>query len=509
MTPKRYLFDLIRSLTEAERVFVGKALARPAERTSTDLRSLFQALCRQATFDEDALRKRYPDAPFIRRLAATKHRLYRRILPILRQYRAETSAFQRATAALDDATFLWERGLYDQAADRLTDADRAARSMADTALLLRIQQFQLRIELLRGASTDGATQLLHAIDHSIRGLREEQSMRHLRRSIYALHRREGTALPAAQRQQASAYGRELARRRSMPPASPMARLDLLDAVAAYAMYVEGAIDEAVQADRERLDLLERTPALTVAQPEAMVIMQSTLCQRLVRAQRRTEALAILSDMRTGFTTDPPPTGSHRWHEGLQRLVSTEIFVLLTGVSTERSAARLPELMRDTQALHANRPSQPTMVSLFNLAMMAFTLGWHTDALRCLDSVLPFDRSVRPDVHVSARHLRAMIFADQGAWSLVASQVRSTRRLAASLPEPTADERLLTSCLARMADEHRPRRRLVIARQTLAAIDALRADGPPFLRTDTIAAAMWLEAMVTATPFADVIRQRYP
>lgn len=118
------LFALITSLTKAEKRHF-KLTVSPQKGEKNYLR-LFDAIDQQREYDEEALRRRFAGEPFIRQLHVTKRYLYDALLHCLRAYHDESSANARINNLLHEAAILRQKGLREQALERITRAQAIA-----------------------------------------------------------------------------------------------------------------------------------------------------------------------------------------------------------------------------------------------------------------------------------------------------------------------------------------------------------------------------------------------
>lgn len=111
MRPTTELFDLIKAMTQNEKryfkVWVGK------NQDSTYIK-LFDAIDRQAHYDEVAIKKEFRDEAFIKQLHVAKNYLYRVILKSLATFHAHASHNAMALELLRFIEVLYEKGFYKQ-----------------------------------------------------------------------------------------------------------------------------------------------------------------------------------------------------------------------------------------------------------------------------------------------------------------------------------------------------------------------------------------------------------
>ncbi|MCC6726223.1 MAG: hypothetical protein IT258_17075 [Saprospiraceae bacterium] len=134
MRSKEDLFQLIQAMSKSEkRYFVLDA--KKSGRTDSRYLNLFDAINDMEEYDEEPLKKR-----FAANLSSDKAYLYEAILRSMRDYRSQSSKAAQVKERLMDARFLYERGLYDQSTERISEAKAMAAELEDQFTLLEINR---------------------------------------------------------------------------------------------------------------------------------------------------------------------------------------------------------------------------------------------------------------------------------------------------------------------------------------------------------------------------------
>lgn len=120
------LFQLIHSLTPAEKRFFKVFGSRHVIGEENNYLKLFDALAEQATYDEAALKERFRDSKFIRHLTSEKTYLKQLILRAMRLYHEQNAPAYQVACQLQEARFLRKKGLNGQARSALRRAKKLA-----------------------------------------------------------------------------------------------------------------------------------------------------------------------------------------------------------------------------------------------------------------------------------------------------------------------------------------------------------------------------------------------
>ena len=137
MKSKADLFHLIQSMSKTEKRYFSMDAHKSGRRSSRYL-DLFRAINSMEEYDEAKLQEK-----FGRSLPTDKHYLYEAILRSIRDYRSSKSKSAQIKEMVLDATYLYERGLYQQSEARLSQAKAMAAELDDQLALLDITREQL------------------------------------------------------------------------------------------------------------------------------------------------------------------------------------------------------------------------------------------------------------------------------------------------------------------------------------------------------------------------------
>ena len=125
MKPSTELFDLIKSLTKSEKRFFK--LHSSLQSGDKNYLKIFDAIDRQRSYDEQALKKLFKGEVFVRHFPSEKNHLYKLILKALRAYHAEGSVSGLLKQEIKNIEILYHKALYKECNKLLHRAKRIAR----------------------------------------------------------------------------------------------------------------------------------------------------------------------------------------------------------------------------------------------------------------------------------------------------------------------------------------------------------------------------------------------
>src|SRR6267142_1937416 len=143
MKKKNNLFELIRSLTPAEkRHFIGSL---PPEKNSRNYRRLFVAVEKLNEYDEAIIKKKFKGERFINQLHVLKSYLHESILKSLRNYHSSSSIAIRLKNLLKNIEIYFDKELFDQCALEIQKAERIACKYEDDLATIEILNWKRKL----------------------------------------------------------------------------------------------------------------------------------------------------------------------------------------------------------------------------------------------------------------------------------------------------------------------------------------------------------------------------
>src|SRR5688572_33072384 len=115
------LFDLIKSLTPAEKGYFKKFVAKGDGKKYL---KLFDAINAQKEYDEEKLKKKFKKE--LSNLSAAKHYLFEMVLDATRAFQLNNSYSSQILRLTDQADLLYKRGLHEAARNKYAEAYQKA-----------------------------------------------------------------------------------------------------------------------------------------------------------------------------------------------------------------------------------------------------------------------------------------------------------------------------------------------------------------------------------------------
>lgn len=163
MNPTQDLFQLIKSLSKAEKRYIKLSATKKSNGSLPDYIVLFDAIDKQTVYDETALKKSFSNLTFIKRLPETKYYLYETILKNLRTYYTNNSIDMKLRVLLDSADLLLQKKLYTQSISILEKASKLASFHGRHLMLLEVIEMETKLFAVT-KNTKGLEKLMKQTD---------------------------------------------------------------------------------------------------------------------------------------------------------------------------------------------------------------------------------------------------------------------------------------------------------------------------------------------------------
>ena len=417
MLPSSDLFDLIHTMSKAEKRHFKMYVARNSKTGSNYLR-LFDAIDKQKIYNE----QRLEDAKYGKRLASTKLFLYELILKSLRQSYADKLVDTRLADMLTQAEVLFHKSLYRQSKKILLKARKLATKYETWTALYKIVQWEIRLtdHLNTKKPLEELTELQTELSKLANIIRQEMAYDNLRGHAQILQRKYTLPLKTHQEQVLKTIIQS-----PMMLHEPLG-IGLQSRIAYH--NVRSIYHGFNQADRPSLEALEevrdiwkRHPTLAEAQREDFIKTTVELIANGLCSQIQFDYLGLIELL--GVLPTSAPQALEKRHFLLATLkfaygLHTNNLVYCTNLLSEIQAVLQPE-MTDT----LSRYEQTYLYQ--QLAMYYFLVKDFTKAIDWLEVVQSYEHyGFFNDFRHFSRLMQLLIYFDRQHYSLIESKLRS-------------------------------------------------------------------------------------
>ncbi|MBS1910681.1 MAG: hypothetical protein JST22_01720 [Bacteroidetes bacterium] len=502
MAASEELYNLIETLSKTEKRYCTMMFASGAGRRARSCRRLFATLCSMRTLNEEAVRAAVADEPFAGHLAVTKHHLYEHLLRWLCTFNTANETRRRIRMLIEGAEVLTDRGLHEQASERLRTARELAERQEYLPEQLTIARLEWRIDTRTCHAHTTPEQLCerrHRIEAILANVADYWDSLHL----YAVVARElmqhGPGAAGAEQRLGNA-----ARVGALEPATSRTEAARKIRTESQRLYHLLAADHtaALQHSEQSIRLAESYPMKERMQRFNYSTMLFTHVMLAMRIGRNAEAQTAFEKL----CAIEPSGGTDGMHLRLQQF-GCRLEMLMVDFEHEAIAAMTDEFKTICGSSEDGLARQLRLGYPIELAYAQFVNGCLSDALNTLQPLINDVRTgFRDDALCAARLLRLMIHYDSGNLELLPYLIRSTYGFIARCRGVSEADRAVLRFMRRLPNictQEELKEAFARAHDELAAI---AADRDQVQGTAIVCILPWLRSRISGRPFGEVARE---
>jgi tetratricopeptide (TPR) repeat protein len=504
MKPSTELFDLIRSLTKSEKRFFK--LHSALQSGPKNYLRIFEAIDRQRTYDEDALKKQFARETFIRHFPSEKNHLYKLIMKALRAYHAEANVSGVLKTEIKNIEILYEKALYEEANKTLHRAKRLARENERFYYwfeLLNWEKQLLEEAYESGEFTKDLDVLIEEERDVIEKLRNLAAYHILYSKINYVFRSGGYVRTDEEK----AMVEEI----SEHPLIKGRNTALSRRAATICFYTQGFCNWAKRDWRMSLEkfqrvkqILDEHPQLRADLPKRYVrtLQYIVLCQiDLGEFKEARETIRLMRQVHA----EPGFGGIDITVQVFHASYLAELRLLGRMGAFERALALVEPVMDGMEEFAGRLHKEHLLEFHQELAAVHFGAGQVNKALFWLNKVLnDTEPTLRQDIFTYARLFNLVVHYELGNYDLLEYIVRSTQRFLSKRQRAYAVETLLIDGIKRMARAQQDGARLQQIKSLRDGLARLMADPNENVVIKYFDFMSWLTAKVEGRTFAQVV-----
>jgi len=455
----------------------------------------------QDAYDEAAIKRRWADLPFTRRLPEAKRELLQMILRSMRRFHARRTPQREAIAAYLDGLYLGRKGLARLAERAMRDAVAAAALTENHALRSLVKQGQISAQRSEGRGVEPTSPYTEdpVVLEALGALEVAKVQALLERLQSAVKRYGQTTNPAA----LAIAGDLIGHGQELQPLTTVAARQLwLRMHSLHRFFFLNDPQGALELDRERLRVLEESESYRRSNLSSWLALLHSVALRLAVLGRIDEAIPLRDTVRTYWSDDRSDLSAGLRHNALGQYLNLEIFMAtrtLNVPSTPAMRAHLSDLIREHERQHL---SEIGVAAWFNLALLEFAEGHFRQAIRTLNETDAYPVDLRTDTRRASIYLRILCHAELEHDSVVVSMVRRQRRDLKGAPVSPSEEVFLT-CMAAYLNTTPGTHRLRLLRTTLDGLLTVSHGHEASTPVGMFAFSAWLRSKIERRPWREL------
>jgi hypothetical protein len=418
MAKKDLLFDLIRSLSKAEKRYF-KLYCKQSETDSNYLR-LFEAIDTKKEYDEKSLRKKFKGEAFTRQLHVTKNYLRQLILKSLRNFHGKISKDAELKDALRNVEILYHKELYSLCHAELKKAETIARSFELNNGLIEILGWKRKLEQqMHSQHYTRFTELLNEQEHTIHVIHNTnlywQQAVNISRTAISISPANGKKIK---------FVKEL----TLEDAQSLEAKVLFYNTAYLSFLRNGLQDKAEQSLVDLLGLLETLPLRIKEDPAIYISSANNLMSYLVFSKQYDKAIALINRARAFYENSMQQHEKKSLLKQILRSYNMELEIYRDKKAFEKNLPFIEHVELFISRYVAKIPSDYLLSFWFQLANIHFMRKDFDRSLKWINLILNNRAlNLRIDLQVHARMLNLLIHLEQDNLFVLRYFVDSTRR----------------------------------------------------------------------------------
>ncbi|MFN3875290.1 MAG: hypothetical protein ACK4L7_05205, partial [Flavobacteriales bacterium] len=450
MKPSTELHELIKSLTKSEKRFFK--LHSALQSGPKNYLRLFEAIDKQAEYDEEEIKRRFAKERFIRHLPSEKNHLYKLILKALRAFHSESSVSGILKQEIKNIEILYQKALYAECNKLLLRAKRIARENERFYYwfeLLSWEKMLLEEAYESGEFSKDLDALIAEERDVIEKLRNLAAYHILYSKINYAFRSGGYVRTDEER----AMVEEI----SEHPLIKGKNTALSRRAATICYYTQGFCHWAKRDWRTSLEKFQRVKAILDENPSIRADLPNRYIRTLhyiINAQielKELEAAGANIALMRSLTGEPGFGGQSIGTQVFVASYLSELRLLDRSGEHERAADLAPAVVAGMQRLGPRLHKEQVLEFNWSLACASFGAGRMKEALAWLNKVLnDTEPTLRQDIFTYARLFNLVVHYELGNYDLLAYITRSTQRYLGKRQRPLAVETLLIERIRKLA-----------------------------------------------------------
>ncbi len=419
------LFQLVKSLTPAEKRYFKVFSSKHVIGERNNYVHLFDAINRMEQYDEELLksylRRKHQGERFIEHLSSEKLRLHRLILQSMRAFRSEKSVSRRLIDMIEDADFLTEKKLYEQAAKVLTKAEALAHAHEDFLILFRIQDLlrsQIQINKTNNVKQQIQDIIAQSDDTASRFVNKLQ-IQNLYDLVHVVARSNFSERSPAIQSELEGLSKNKLLDSAANALSLTAKLQY-HAIHALIGKSRGDVQKAYDHWLESINLLKSNPHRLKEEVRQYIIVSGNFVNTCIHLRQFDKFSELIEDIRE-LRNLSPESSTELTHS----IYHLELMYSLNTANLDRGLALAPQIGDWLQANTLNINRSRLIAIHYNLAILYFVTDNAAQAVQCFDAVTQYGKTdVRRDLQSAARLLLLLLHFDLGNIELIESLCRS-------------------------------------------------------------------------------------
>ncbi|MDX2301316.1 MAG: hypothetical protein NW226_00895 [Microscillaceae bacterium] len=420
-----HLFQLIKSLTKAEKRNFKLYATRGSNKEDKKFIQLFDVLDKMHIYQEDYILQKIPEIKKVQ-LSNLKAHLYRQLLISLRFNHSHLNIDIQIREQIDYARILYNKGLYQQSLKILDKAKNLARMAHKSIIQLEIVEFEKMIEgqYITRSISNRAELLTQEADELTRIIENTQDLSSLILQLYDMYIKAGLVKDEEDYENVREFFFNQLPVEHFKELSFYEKLYLYIAYSWYSHIIQDFL-MAYRYAQKWVNLFHSEPIMLEQEPEWYLKGIHRLSEALFNLQhypKFVDTLVLMEDFEM--------TNAERGNENIELLTflylsTARINKYFMEGNFSQGKSLIPEILGKIELYQGKLDTYHVLVLHYKIASLYFGSGEFSQAITSLNHIINYkDTGLREDIHAFTRILNLIAHYEAGNHDIMDHQIRS-------------------------------------------------------------------------------------
>lgn len=501
------LFQLIHSLEKSEKRNFKLYIKRNTSKGDLKIITLFDAIDRLATYDEEAILRKNPSISK-QQLPNLKAHLYRQILISLGLLQNSTTSDFQFFEQLEFAKILYRKGLFHQSLRILDKIKDAAREAHQIPILIAVLEEEKRIEYLHitRSSADRATVLTSEVKEAAIRYHKQTRLGNLALQLYGWYIKNGIASNAKAEKEISTFFKEQLTNDLRRPEGFYEQLYYYQSYCWYA-YIRQEFLMYYRYSKKWTEVFYDYPEMFSIETENFLKGMHNLLNAHFNLRNFDGFKKSLEDFESFAISSPAIQDENTRIQTFVYLYTARINKHFLEGTFEEGIRLIPDIVNQLDQYELILDKHRTLVFYYKIASLYFGAGQYGEAIDYLNKIINWKVNLRSDLQCYSRLLHLIAHYELGNFTLLEYLIKSVYRFMAKMENLSKVEEAMFGFLRRSFHISKKEIKSEFARllNELKTMESGKFETRAFAYLDIIS---WLESKVYNKPVASIIRKKY-
>ena len=455
MILKKYIFDLIKSLSGSEKRYIKLSTEF---KDNSNYTRLFDCYERMRSYNDVVIKKEFKGEAILNQIHVAENYLYKAILKCLRNFNSESSIEFEIKNQLNDVELLYRKGLYQQCRSTLNHIEKIALKYENHLVLIEVYNWysELRQVMADNKSFPDHVTIYQNELNSLNAHKNTIEYKKISSDLFFNMRSEGMYRDKNQMREIEKIALSSVLQSEAKATTFRSKLSFYQLHGVY-QTLKGEIEKAISFQQKVVSLLEANPHQIEKKPLFYLISMNNLAIGLTKIKQYDEAIRVIEKLRASTKTFSIKN-SIDWQTKLFTITnSLELDVYIKSDDFTKGIALIPHIQSELERLEKHVSPVHELQFSFAFARLLHANKNYKESLRWVNKLLNNPKKeVRADIYCCARMLQIIIYYETKDWNMLPYAIINTTRFLKSTKKLYRAETALLATMRKLEDVEKPK-----------------------------------------------------